>query len=212
MIIAPSLLAANFQSLEQALKQIEDARWLHLDVMDGHFVPNLSFGPMVIEAIRPLSEHVFDTHLMVANPGQLVDAYIEAGSDRITFHVEVDEDTHALIDYLKTRNTPVGLSVKPNTHVDQLLPYIERLDHVLIMSVEPGFGGQSFIEHSLEKIRQLKILRTTHDANFLISVDGGINATNVDAVVDAGADICVIGSSIFKAADPVAALKALYDR
>ncbi len=212
MIIAPSLLAANFQSLEQALKQIEDARWLHLDVMDGHFVPNLSFGPMVIEAIRPLSEHVFDTHLMVANPGQLIDAYIEAGSDRITFHVEVDEDKHALIDYLKTRNTPVGLSIKPHTSVEQLLPYVDRLDHVLVMSVEPGFGGQSFIDHSLEKIRQLKTLRTTHDANFLISVDGGINASNVDAVVDAGADVCVVGSSIFKAADPAAALKAFYDR
>lgn len=212
MIIAPSLLAANFQALSTDLKKIDDARWLHLDVMDGHFVPNLSFGPMVIEAIRPLSSQVFDTHLMVANPERLMDAYIDAGSDRITFHVEIDGDIKSLIDHVKHRTIPVGLSLKPGSPVSALEPYLPHLDHVLVMSVEPGFGGQSFMAHSLQKISALKALRASLDASFLISVDGGINLDNIDDVTAAGADICVVGSSIFKADDPKTALKAFYGR
>ncbi len=212
MIIAPSLLAADFTALSDELKLIEDARWLHLDVMDGHFVPNLSFGPMVIEAIRPLSSHVFDTHLMVSNPERLIDAYIDAGSDRITFHGEVESDIQSLLDHVKSRNIPVGLSIKPGSNVSLIAPFLPHLDHVLVMSVEPGFGGQSFMHHSLEKISGLKTLRDTLDAAFLIVVDGGINLENIDEVLAAGADVCVVGSSIFKADDPKAALKAFYDR
>lgn len=212
MIIAPSLLAADFTALKDELKLIEDARWLHLDVMDGHFVPNLSFGSMVIEAIRPCSSHVFDTHLMVANPERLIDAYIDAGSDRITFHVEVESDIESLIQHVQSRNIPVGLSLKPGSDVSLITPFLLHIDHVLVMSVEPGFGGQSFIQHSLEKIKTLKTLRETLETTYLIVVDGGITLDNIDAVWDAGADVCVVGSSIFKAADPKAALKAFYDR
>lgn len=212
MIIAPSLLAADFSALSEDLKLIEDARWLHLDVMDGHFVPNLSFGPMVIEALRPLSSHVFDTHLMVANPERLIDAYIDAGSDRITFHVEVESDIESLIEHIQSRNIPVGLSLKPGSDVALIAPFLPRLDHVLVMSVEPGFGGQSFMHHSLEKISTLRTLRETLEATYLIVVDGGITLDNIDEVLAAGADVCVVGSSIFKAENPQAALKAFYDR
>lgn len=212
MIVAPSLLAADFRSLKEELNHIVDARWLHLDVMDGHFVPNLSFGPIVIKAIRPLSSHVFDTHLMVTNPARLIDAYIDAGSDRITFHAEVEDDIQSLIDHVQSRNIPVGLSIKPGSDIDLITPFLTQVDHVLIMSVEPGFGGQSFIKHSLEKIQDLHTIKKTLEASFLISVDGGITLDNIDDVLAAGADICVVGSAIFKAADPQAALKAFYDR
>lgn len=212
MIIAPSLLAADFTALREDLQLIEDARWLHLDVMDGHFVPNLSFGPGVIEAIRPMSSHVFDTHLMVANPERLIDAYIDAGSDRITFHVEVESDIQSLMDYVQSRHIPVGLSLKPGSDVAAIAPFLPQCDHVLVMSVEPGFGGQSFMQHSLAKIQSLKTLRETLEASFLINVDGGITLDNIDAVLAAGADVCVVGSAIFKADNPSKALKAFYDR
>lgn len=212
MIIAPSLLAADFTDLSSSLNQIKKAPWLHLDVMDGHFVPNLSFGPSVIKAIRPLSNQFFDTHLMVSNPERLIDSYIEAGSDQITFHVEASEDVMALIQKIKANNIKVGLSIKPSTSVEVLMPYLQHLDLVLVMSVEPGFGGQSFMPSALDKIKRLKALKTAHSYTYLISVDGGIDLNTAPLVIEKGADVLVSGSAIFKVDSPESVIEALSGR
>lgn len=211
MIIAPSLLAANFSQLKDDLLKIKSAPWLHLDVMDGHFVPNLSFGIPVIEAIRPLSTQVFDTHLMVSNPSALLDAYIKAGSDRITFHVEIEEPIEPIIATLKERNIPVGLSIKPKTPVAMLLPYLALIDQVLVMSVEPGFGGQSFIPSALDVIDTLDDIRSQKGLQYLIGVDGGINHQTGLECVQRGADFLVAGSFVFKAKDPEAVIEGFHD-
>lgn len=212
MIIAPSLLAADFSQLKEELLKIQKAPWLHLDVMDGHFVPNLSFGIPVIEAIRPHSTQVFDTHLMVANPSALLDAYIKAGSDRLTVHVEIDEPIEPIIAYLKERKIPVGLSIKPKTPLAMLLPYIDQIDQVLVMSVEPGFGGQSFIPSALEVIDTLDDIRSQRGLHFIIGVDGGINHETGLECVQRGADFLVAGSFVFRAKDPEAVIAGFYDR
>jgi ribulose-phosphate 3-epimerase len=211
-IIAPSLLAADFSQLKEDLLKIKKAPWLHLDVMDGHFVPNLSFGIPVIEAIRPHSTQVFDTHLMVSNPSHLLGAYIKAGADRITFHVEVDEPIEPMMAMLKEKNIPVGLAIKPKTPVAMLLPYLEHLDQVLVMSVEPGFGGQAFMPSALEVIDTLDDIRSQRGLKFLIGVDGGIDHQNGLECVQRGADFLVAGSFIFKAKKPEAMIEVFYDR
>lgn len=212
MIIAPSLLAADFTDLKSSLNQIKKAPWLHLDVMDGHFVPNLSFGPSIIQTIRPLSDQFFDTHLMVSNPERLIDSYIEAGSDQITFHVEASQDVMGLIQKIKANNIKVGLSIKPNTSVEVLMPYLQHLDLVLVMSVEPGFGGQSFMPSALDKIKRLKALKTSDSYMYLISVDGGIDLNTAPLVIENGADVLVSGSAIFKADSPESVIEALSGR
>lgn len=212
MIIAPSLLAADFTDLKSSLNQIKKAPWLHLDVMDGHFVPNLSFGPSIIQTIRPLSDQFFDTHLMVSNPERLIDSYIEAGSNQITFHAEASEDVMALIQKIKANNIKVGLSIKPGTSVEVLMPYLPHLDVVLVMSVEPGFGGQSFMPSALDKIKRLKALKTSDSYTYLISVDGGIDLNTAPLVIENGADVLVSGSAIFKADSPESVIEALSGR
>lgn len=212
MILAPSLLAADFSQLHRELIKIKDAPWLHLDVMDGHFVPNLSFGIPVIETIRPLSRQVFDTHLMVANPSALMEAYLQAGSDRITFHVEVEEPIEPILAFLKAKKIPVGLSLKPKTPVDMVVPYLKRLDHVLVMSVEPGFGGQSFIPNALNVIATLDDIRRQKNLSFLIGVDGGINHQTGQDCLQRGADYLVAGSFLFKAQDPSKAMAGFHGR
>ena len=209
MIIAPSLLAADFAALKNDVESIQSAPWLHLDVMDGHFVPNLSFGPGVIQALRPHFHGVFDVHLMVSNPSKLLDAYVKAGADALTVHVEVDDDLETLFDRLETHNVQKGISLKPGTSLETLKPYLHRLDLVLVMSVEPGFGGQAFQEKALERIATLKAWREEMGYTYRISVDGGVGLDNAAALKKAGVDVLVAGSTIFNAKDRAQMIEAL---
>lgn len=199
MIISPSILSADFKKLESSINEVKNAPFLHIDIMDGEFVPNISFGPMVQLQIRPsFKEQVFDTHLMIEHPQNYIDAFAKAGSDYITFHIEADCDAKEVIDKIHSLNIKAGLSIKPGTSVDVIKPYLPYLDMVLVMSVEPGFGGQSFMDNSIPKISELKRLREENDYNYLISVDGGINDKTIKLVANAGVDVAVVGSYLFK--------------
>lgn len=202
MIISPSILSADFKKLESSISEVKNAPFLHIDIMDGVFVPNISFGPMVQAQIRPsFKEQVFDTHLMIEHPQNYIEAFAKAGSDYITFHIEADCDAKEVIDKIHSLNIKAGLSIKPGTSVDVIKPYLPYLDMVLVMSVEPGFGGQSFMDNSIPKISELKRLREENDYNYLISVDGGINDKTIKLVANAGVDVAVIGSYLFKQAN-----------
>lgn len=196
--IAPSILSADFARLGAEVKALEKAGadLIHLDVMDGHFVPNLTFGPMLVKAIRPYTTLPFDVHLMMTNPAPFIAEFARAGADRITVHLESDADIADLIALIKKEKKKAGISIRPKTSVSKLLPYLPMIDLVLLMSVEPGFGGQPFIKHSLEKIVELKAL--IGRKNVQISVDGGINDITAPACILAGADILVAGSYVFK--------------
>lgn len=196
--IAPSILSADFAKLGAEVRALEKAGadLIHLDVMDGHFVPNLTFGPMLVKAIRPYTTLPFDVHLMMTNPAPFIAEFARAGADMITVHLESDADTADLIALIKKEKKKAGISIRPKTSVSKLLPYLPMIDLVLVMSVEPGFGGQPFIKQSLEKIVELKAL--IGRKNVQISVDGGINNITAPACVLAGADILVAGSYIFK--------------
>jgi len=209
MIIAPSILAADFGNLEKAIESVKTAEWLHIDVMDGHFVPNITIGPVVIKGIRKYSSQVLDTHLMISEPEKYVNDFIAAGSDRITFHLEAVKDVEALIKMIRLKGAKVGISVKPNTNIRDLEDYIPLIDQVLVMSVEPGFGGQEFIQESLFKIIKLKDLKNKFKEDLLIVVDGGINEKTAKLCFAAGADVLVAGSFIFNSEDPEAKMKLL---
>ncbi len=201
-IIAPSLLAADFLNLEAEMKRMEkvDNEWLHLDVMDGNFVPNQTFGYDLITSLRKHSTKIFDAHLMITNPEQYVEHYSKAGCDYFTFHIEAmdNKDVDSLIENVKANGMKVGISIKPNTDVSAIEAYLPNLDMVLVMSVEPGFGGQSFMPSSIDKIAQLNELRQENSYNYLIQVDGGISDVTYKAVVEAGCDCLVAGSYLFK--------------
>lgn len=203
MIVAPSILAADFTNLKEDIKRTTDAevKYLHIDIMDGHFVPNISFGPSIVKQIRHLSNAIFDVHLMISEPEKYVNTFIDSGADSITFHYEVNNDHHKMIDLIHKKNIKCGISIKPNTSVTVLIPYLEKLDLVLIMSVEPGFGGQKFMESALEKIKFLDEYRKNNNLNYLIEVDGGINLDTAKLVKDAGVDLIVAGTYLFKAND-----------
>ena len=196
--IAPSILSADFARLGAEVQALEKAGadLIHIDVMDGHFVPNLTFGTVVIKDIRSYTTLPFDVHLMITNPIRYIPDFIRAGADMITVHLECDDDIETVISLIKKENKKVGLSIRPNTSVSRLLPYLPMIDLVLVMSVEPGFGGQSFIPTSLEKIVQLKELIGRKKVQ--IAVDGGINDITAPACILAGADILVAGSYILK--------------
>jgi len=207
-LLAPSLLAGDFSNLESEIKKVymdgKGCEYLHLDVMDGVFVKNISFGLPVIASIRKVCDIIFDVHLMIVNPIRYVKDFIEAGADIITFHYEAcDSDAEILetIDMIKNHDKKCAMSVKPQTPVSVLLPFLDKLDMVLVMSVEPGFGGQKFIESSLDKIRELDKIKQDKKYTFDIEVDGGINFDNVKEIKDAGANIIVAGSSVFKSQD-----------
>ena len=205
-IISPSMLSADFGNLERDTKMIDRsaAEWVHIDVMDGVFVPNISFGFPVMKPIRKATNKVLDVHLMIVEPEKYVRRFVEAGADYVTFHYEATEDIDGCIAAIREAGAKVGISIKPATEVSVLKDILQKVDLVLIMSVEPGFGGQSFIEGSLEKIQQLAQMRQEQGADFIIEVDGGISAKNAGDVFGAGAEAVVAGSAVFGATDPEA--------
>ncbi len=199
-ILAPSILAADFKELGKEIKATEEhgAEYLHFDVMDGIFVPSISFGMPVLSSIKSCTNQVMDAHLMITEPIRYVEAFKNAGADLITIHLEACEDVNATIAKIRECGLKVGISICPDTPVSKLEAYIEKVDMVLIMSVHPGFGGQKFIESSLEKIRETRAMITAKGLQTDIQVDGGIYLTNVREVLDAGANIIVAGSAVFK--------------
>ncbi len=203
--VAPSILSADFSSLSEHISQIESCvNILHIDVMDGHFVPNISFGPVVIKKIRPHSKLFFDTHLMISEPAKYADEFVKAGSDNITFHLEAVSDPAEVIKVIRDLGVSVGISIKPKTPVESLESVIADVDMVLLMTVEPGFGGQSFIPESVERCQQLKKMLRPDQR---LEVDGGIDCDTAPKIVAAGADTLVAGSAVFAQKEPAKAVQ-----
>jgi ribulose-phosphate 3-epimerase len=210
-LIAPSLLSANFLQLENECQMLNksEADWFHLDVMDGRFVPNISFGLPVIEHIRKATTKVCDVHLMILEPGQYAEAFKKAGADILTVHVEACPHLHRNIQQIKSLGMKAGVAVNPHTPVAGLEDIIQDIDLVCLMSVNPGFGGQQFIPHTLQKIKSLKTMIQQSNSTALIEIDGGVTLDNAAAIIAAGADVLVAGNTVFKSADPVATIAAL---
>ena len=209
MKIAPSILSADFGDLKNSIKKVSTAEWLHVDVMDGHFVPNISIGPVVVKGLRKYTKQILDTHLMISEPLKYVKQFVDAGSDRITFHVETVNDVVYTIEEIRKLNVPVGISIKPGTDVDSIKKYLPLIDQVLVMSVEPGFGGQSFMPDALDKIKELSALKEELDTQFEIVVDGGINKETGALCKAAGVDVLVAGSYVFNSPSPSEKIKSL---
>lgn len=200
LILAPSILAADFTVLGEQIQATQrgGAKYLHFDVMDGAFVPSISFGAPVLQSIKSCSELFVDAHLMIEEPMRYIGTFVSAGADLITIHIESTDAVEETIKMIKDLGVKVGLSIKPNTPVQSLVPYLEMLDMVLVMSVEPGFGGQAFMPESVDRIQEVKALIDERNLNIDIQVDGGISEANVALVRDAGANIFVAGSAVFK--------------
>ncbi len=209
--ISPSVLACDFTRLGEEVADIEraGADMVHLDVMDGKFVTNISFGLPVVEALRKKSKMVFDVHLMIDTPEVYIERFIDAGADIVTFHTEATNDVCAALEIIKRRGKKAAVSVKPNTPIETVYPYLEMCDMVLVMTVEPGYGGQALIPETLEKVKNLKAEITKRGLNVDIQVDGGIKPENAEAAKLAGANVLVAGSSVFKAKDRKVAIDAL---
>ena len=208
IIISPSVLAADFSKLGDELKKVEKAgaEYIHLDVMDGQFVPNISFGAPVISAVRKCSAAVFDVHLMIVDPQRYIDDFINAGADLITIHYESCDDPASVLKYIRSKGIRAAVSIKPATDVSVVYPILDLVDMVLIMTVEPGFGGQKLIPHTVEKVRALRAYMNENGYTTDIQVDGGITPENLPTVIEAGANVIVAGSAIFKAEDPAAVI------
>ena len=210
-IIAPSLLASNFLRLEEECKMLNESQadWFHLDVMDGRFVPNISFGLAVIEQIRKATTKTCDVHLMIEEPERYTEAFRKAGADSLTVHLETCRHLHRNIQQIKSLGMKASVALNPHSPVELLSDVLQDLDMVLIMSVNPGFGGQVFIPHTFQKIRNLKKMIHERGLETLIQIDGGVTTENAGAILRAGADVLVAGSNVFRSADPKATIKAL---
>lgn len=212
MNISPSILSADFCHLGADCRLVLEAgaRMLHYDVMDGHFVPNISFGVPVLKSLRQgLPDAFYDVHLMISHPLAYAEPFAKAGASLLNFHLEAEDDIQATLDAIRALGCKTGLTIKPATPPEALFPWLDQLDLVLVMSVEPGFGGQKFQPAALDKLRWLRRERETRGLGFLLEVDGGVDAATAPACVEAGADVLVAGSAIFGAADPAAAVRAL---
>ena len=209
MQIAPSILSSDFARLKEEIESIKNCDMVHIDVMDGHFVPNLTFGAPVVKCIRQYTELFFDCHLMISNPLKYAKDFAKAGADLITFHYESDNDPKEVIDEIRRLGCKVGISIKPKTEVEKIYPYLDMVDLILIMSVEPGFGGQSFMSEVLDKVIKLKELKQKENKKYVIEIDGGIDDKTIHQAKDAGVEICVAGSYIFKQKDRIETIKRL---
>ena len=205
MLIAPSVLAADFSNLGEEMKKISTADFVHLDVMDGHFVPNISFGFPVIKGIRKSTDVPFDVHLMISHPLKYIENCKDAGADVVSFHIECEDDTQEVIDKIIELGMKPAVAVKPGTAVSEVYPYCDKLYMVLVMTVEPGFGGQKFMPEQMEKVKALK----EKFPELLVECDGGINAKTIDTCKEAGVDISVAGTAVFGAEDSIAAIEML---
>ena len=211
--VAPSLLAADYKNLENEVKRIEDAgaNYLHLDIMDGHFVPNLSFGADLVAAIRKSTKLIFDVHLMITDPMKYIPNFIKAGADIITFHYESTNEPEAILKYLHDHEIRAGVAISPDTPASAVIPLVEAglCDMILVMTVEPGYGGQALIPECIDKVRELRREINARGLNVDVQVDGGINNETAKLAVDAGANVLVAGSAVFNAKDRKAAIDSL---
>ena len=207
--IAPSILAADFGYLMRDIKAVENAEYLHVDVMDGHYVNNISFGIPVIQSIRKYTDMKFFTHLMITNPGHYIKAFADAGSDNITFHVECTEDPDGLINEIRALGKSAGMAIHPDTPVEKVFPFISKVDIILVMTVYPGFGGQGYLDSSDERISALRKEIDRTGADTVIAVDGGVTEDNIRHIYEMGARLFVAGSSVFHADDPARAVEEL---
>ncbi|MCB9059603.1 MAG: ribulose-phosphate 3-epimerase [Calditrichae bacterium] len=210
--IAPSILSADFARLAEQVKTVEQAGAdiIHVDVMDGHFVPNITIGPLVVKALRPVTKLPMDVHLMIENPDRYIEAFAKAGADYITVHVEACTHLHRVLQQIKELNVKAGVSLNPHTPVSMIKHVLDQLDLILVMSVNPGFGGQKFIPESLKKLNQTRdLIEKSGFRNIEIEVDGGVSMENIKEIANAGADILVAGSAIFASADPAKTTKEM---
>ena len=209
-ILAPSLLSADFSRLREEMDLLDESLcdYIHLDIMDGHYVPNISFGPGLIKALRPRTKKVFDVHLMITEPERYFQDFAQAGADLITIHTDATIHLHRSLQEIKDLGLKAGVALNPGQSLEEIKYVLEDVDLVLIMSVNPGFGGQSFIPSALEKIKDLKTLRDQKGLNFLIEVDGGIKLDNAKELLEAGADVLVSGSGVFKEDNPKTTIQA----
>ena len=210
MKIAPSMLACDYTKMGEELCRVsKDADYIHLDIMDGCFVPNISYGPDFIRALRPLTDTPFDVHLMIESPRKFIREIVKAGADLVTIHLEAEPYPEQTLRQIRELGAMAGLSIKPGTPVEELFPYLDLVDMVLIMTVEPGFGGQTFMVELLDKVRVLQQEMKERRVSPLIEVDGGVNEENVVLASQAGADICVAGTAVFRSPNPAEAIRRM---